>query len=122
MYRLEIDELRHAVSEQADELHRTEKEKNRIAAEKEDVAKAVASLEGDLRRVKKNAETFGRDLKRLRGEKEEMEESHKHELARVERSKKKVQDQIQLLNEQVESYKDEAQRAQEELGRHSCAA
>jgi predicted nucleic acid-binding Zn-ribbon protein len=119
---LEIDDLRHAVSEQADELHRTEKEKNRIAAEKEDVAKAVASLEADLRRVKKNAEIFGRDLKRLRGEKEDMEESHKHELARIERSKKKLQDQIRLLNEQVENYKGEAQGAQEELGRHSCAA
>ena len=119
---MEIDELRHAVSEQADELHRAEKEKNRIAAEKEDVAKSVASLEADLRRVKKSADAFGRDLKRLRGEKEDMEESHKHELARLERSKKKAQDQIRLLNEQIESYKDAAQRAQEELRRHTCAA
>ena len=51
------------VSEQADELHRTEKEKNYIAAEKKDVAKAVTSLEVDLLRVNRNAETFCHDLK-----------------------------------------------------------
>ena len=43
------------VSEQADELHRTEKEKNYIAA---DVAKAVTPLEVDLLCLNKNAETF----------------------------------------------------------------
>ncbi|KAF8639093.1 hypothetical protein AX17_001738 [Amanita inopinata Kibby_2008] len=121
LYRLEIDDLRRAVSEQASELQRAEKEKNRISAEKEGVAKTVASLEADLRRVKRDAEAFGRDLKRLRGEKENMEESHKHELARLERSKKQAQTQIRLLTEQLESQKDVALRAQEELRNHTCA-
>ncbi len=121
MHRLEIEELRDAISEQADELQRAEKEKILIAAEKEDVARTVASLEADLCRVKKNAEAFGRDLKRLRAEKQDMEESHKHELARLESSKKKAQAQIRLLNEQLENQKGAAQRAQEELKIHSSA-
>jgi chromosome segregation ATPase len=115
---VEIEELRNAISEQADDLHRAEKEKNLIAAEKEDVARTVASLEADLRRVKKNAESFGRDLKRLRAEKQDMEESHKHELARLESSKKKAQEQIRLLNEQLENQKDVAQRAHEDNKRY----
>ena len=119
MYRLEIEDLRNAISEQADDLHRAEKEKNLIAAEKEDVARTVASLEADLRRVKKNAEAFGRDLKRLRAEKEDMEESHKHELARLESSKKRAQSQIRVLSEQLENQKGAAQRAQEDLKRHT---
>ena len=122
MYCLEIEDLQRALSEQADELHRAEKEKHRIAAEKEGVAQTVASLEADLRRVKKDAEAFGRDLKRLRAEKEDMEESHKHELTRSERSKKQAQAQIRLLTEQLESHKEAARRAQEDLRRHSCAA
>ena len=119
MYRLEIEDLRNAISEQADDLHRAEKEKNLITAEKEDVARTVASLEADLRRVKKNAEAFGRDLKRLRAEKEDMEESHKHELARLESSKKRAQSQIRVLSEQLENQKGAAQRAQEDLKRHT---
>ncbi|KAK2464002.1 hypothetical protein APHAL10511_003946 [Amanita phalloides] len=122
LYRLEIEDLRRDVSEQADELHRAEREKKRIATEKEDVAKTVASLEADLRRVKKSAEAFGRDLKQLRAEKEDMEESHKHELARLERSKKQAHAQSRLLNEQLESHKDAVHRAQEQLRDHSCAA
>ncbi|KAF8630539.1 hypothetical protein AX15_002860 [Amanita polypyramis BW_CC] len=122
LYCLEIEDLRRALSEQVDELHRAEKEKHRIAGEKEGVAQTVASLETDLHRVKKDAEVFGRDLRRLRTEKDNMEESHKHELAQLERSKKQAQTQIRLLTEQLESHKDAALRAQEDLRRHSCAA
>ena len=40
--------------------------------EKNDVARTVAALEGDLKRVKLDAEAFGRDLKLLREEKEKL--------------------------------------------------
>ncbi|KIL69166.1 hypothetical protein M378DRAFT_70128 [Amanita muscaria Koide BX008] len=122
LYCVEIEDLRSALNEQANELHRAEKEKDRVTAEKEGVVKIVSSLEADLRRVKKDAEAFGRDLKRLRAEKENMEESHKREISRLQKAKKQAHTQMRLLTDQLENYKDAASRAREELKRHNCAA
>ncbi|KAG5644884.1 hypothetical protein DXG03_007525 [Asterophora parasitica] len=122
LHRLEIDDLRRALSDQAEELHRTEQEKQRIASEKNDVARTVAVLEADLWRVKKDAEAFGRDLKLLRAEKEKQEERHKEELSRLERTKKQSQTQVRLLNEQLEKQREKTGRAREELKDHVCAA
>ncbi|KAG2358528.1 hypothetical protein BDR07DRAFT_1294630, partial [Suillus spraguei] len=97
----EIEDLRRALSNQADELQRSEEEKNRMAIEKTDVARTVAALESDLRRVKRDAEAFGRDLKTLRTEKQKLQERHKDELTKAERAKKQAQTQIRLLNEQL---------------------
>ncbi|KAM6497248.1 hypothetical protein JOM56_007721 [Amanita muscaria] len=122
LYCVEIEDLRSALNEQANDLHRAEKEKDRVTAEKEGVVKIVSSLEADLRRVKKDAEAFGRDLKRLRAEKENMEESHKREISRLQKAKKQAHTQMRLLTDQLENYKDAASRAREELKRHNCAA
>jgi hypothetical protein len=122
LYRVEIEDLHRALSEQADELHKAEREKNRFAVEKEGVSRSVASLEADLRRVKKDSEAFGRDLKRLRAEKENMEESHKREITRLSKAKKQALAQIRHLNEQLENHKGAVYKAQEALKRHSCAA
>ncbi|GLB41649.1 putative pericentrin-AKAP-450 domain of centrosomal targeting protein [Lyophyllum shimeji] len=122
LHRLEIDELKRALFGQAEELQRAEEEKHRISAEKSDVARTVAALEADLRRVKKDAEAFGRDLKLLRAQKEKQEEMHKEELAGLERSKKQAQTQIRLLNEQLESQRDKTSRARDEMKSHVCAA
>lgn len=97
-------------------------EKDRISAEKSDIARTVSTLESDLRRVKKDAEAFGRDLKLLRIEKEKLETKHKDELSRTERSKKQTQTQIRLLNEQLENQRAKTGRAREELKSHVCAA
>jgi predicted nucleic acid-binding Zn-ribbon protein len=61
-----------------------------MAIEKTDVARTVAALESDLRRVKRDAEAFGRDLKTLRTEKEKLQEKHRNELTKAERAKKQV--------------------------------
>lgn len=90
--------------------------------EKSDVAKTVAALEADLRRVKKDAEAFGRDLKLLRSEKEKEEERHKEEIAQLERAKKQTQTQVRLLNEQLDNQRLKTGRAREELNNHICAA
>ncbi|KAG5654174.1 hypothetical protein H0H81_006556 [Sphagnurus paluster] len=119
---LEIDDLKRALSNQAEELHKAEAERQRISAEKNDVARTVAVLEADLCRVKKDAEAFGRDLKLLRAEKEKQEERHKEEVTRLERTRKQTQTQIRLLNEQLESQREKTGRAREELKRHVCAA
>lgn len=74
-----------------------------MAVEKTDVARTVAVLEADLRRVKRDAEAFGRDLKALRAEKEKLQEKHRDELVKAERTKKQAQTQIRLLNEKLDS-------------------
>lgn len=117
----EVDELRHALENQIDELQRTEQEKNRIVIENCDIARTIANLEADLRRVKKDAEEFGRDLKALKAEKMKMEEKQKEETARAERARKQSQTQIRLLSDQLESQKAKTARAKEGLQRHVCS-
>jgi len=116
----EIEDLRRALSDRSTELHRVEAERERISAEKDDVAKTVAALENDLRRVKRDAEAFGRDLKLLRAEKEKLELKHQDEQVKAERLKKQSQTQIRLLNEEVESQRTKAQKAKEQLEKHVC--
>ncbi|KAF5373341.1 hypothetical protein D9615_007388 [Tricholomella constricta] len=122
LHRLEIDDLRRALSDQAEELHKAEQEKRRIASEKNDVARTVAALEVDLMRVKNDAEAFGRDLKLLRAQKEKQEEQHKEELSQLERTRKQTQTQVRILTEQLENQREKTGRAREELKAHVCAA
>jgi myosin protein heavy chain len=119
---LEIDNLRRALSNQADELQRTEEEKNHIASQKSDVARTVALLESDLQRVRRDAEAFGRDLERLRAEKERWEAKQKDEATKAERARKQSQTQIRLLNEQLEGQREKARRAKEDLRNHVCSS
>ncbi|KAJ7117849.1 hypothetical protein C8R44DRAFT_832392 [Mycena epipterygia] len=116
----EIDDLRRALDDKADQLQRAEVEKNRIAAEKSDVARTVAALEADLRRVRRDAEAFGRDLKLLRSEKERIEAKQKEEATRAERTRKQSQTQIRVLTEQLEGQRAKTLRAKEDLRSHVC--
>ena len=77
MHLLEIEDLRRQLSSQADALHRVEAEKARAALEKGDMARTVATLEADLRRVQRDAEVFGRDLRQLRAQKDRLEAERK---------------------------------------------
>ncbi|CCM02679.1 uncharacterized protein FIBRA_04784 [Fibroporia radiculosa] len=119
---LEIDDLRRALAEQADELHRAEAEKDRIVAEKSDVARTVAALEADLRRVRADAEAFGRDLKLLRAQKDRLEEERRLDAAGAERAQKQAHAQVRLLKEEAERQRQKAAAVDEELHRHVCAA
>jgi predicted nucleic acid-binding Zn-ribbon protein len=121
LHLLEMDDLRRSLSDRAEKLQKVEIEKDRISAEKNDVARTVATLEADLRRVKKDAEAFGRDLKLLQTEKERLETRHKDEISRIERSRKQTQTQIRVLNEQLESQRAKTGHAREELKNHVCA-
>lgn len=118
----ETDELRRALSHKTEELHRAETEKERAAAERNDVARTVAVLERDLKRVKADAEAFGRDLRLLRAEKERQEGKHKDELTKAERSKRQIQTQLRLVSEQLETQKDKTNRTREALESHICKA
>ncbi|KAJ8079575.1 hypothetical protein PM082_011162 [Marasmius tenuissimus] len=117
----EIDELRKALSDRAEELHRAEAEKERLTAESNGVAQTVTTLESDLRRVKRDAEAFGRDLKLLRAEKEKLEVRHRDETAKAERVKKQLQTQVKLLGEQLDEQKTKVVLARNELKSHTCA-
>jgi chromosome segregation ATPase len=117
----EVDDLRRALLNQADELHRAEEEKNHIASQKSDVARNVALLESDLKRVRKDAEAFGHDLKHLRAEKEKWDAKQRDEAAKAERARKQSQTQIRLLNEQLDSQREKVRRIKEDLRNHVCA-
>ena len=119
---MEIEDLRRALDSRASDLKRVEREKEKIAIEKSDVARTVAALEADLRRVRRDAEAFGRDLKLLRTEKEKLEAKNKEELTKAERSKKQAQTQIRLLSEQLDAQREKATRALEQFNSHVCAA
>ncbi|KAJ3782678.1 hypothetical protein GGU10DRAFT_389676 [Lentinula aff. detonsa] len=121
LYLSEIEDLRKALSDRGNELHRVESEKQRIAAERTDVAQTVALLEADLKRVRENAEAFGRDLKELRVEKERLERKHHEEQSKADRTKKQAQTQIRLLTEQLEGQRAKTLRARGELENHTCA-
>ncbi|KAJ6498301.1 hypothetical protein DFH09DRAFT_334683 [Mycena vulgaris] len=116
----EIDDVRRALDDQADQLQRAETEKNRIAAEKSDVARNVAALEADLRRVRRDAEAFGRDLKLLRSEKERLEAKQREEATRADRTRKQSQTQIRVLTEELEGQRAKTLRAKEDLRSHVC--
>lgn len=118
----EIDELRRALSSQANELQRSEEEKTRIASQKNDVARTIALLESDLKRVRRDAEAFGRDLKHLRAEKERWDVKQKEEASKADRARKQSQTQIRLLNEQLDGQREKAKRAKDELRSHTCAS
>ncbi|TFK29615.1 hypothetical protein FA15DRAFT_581743 [Coprinopsis marcescibilis] len=119
---LEIEELKQALESRSEQLHRAKQEKERIASEKSDVARTVASLEADLRRVRRDAEAFGHDLKILRAEKESLEAKLKEEAINGERTKKQSSTQVKLLNEQVESQKRKLAKALQEFEDHACTS
>ncbi|KIK56356.1 hypothetical protein GYMLUDRAFT_174310 [Collybiopsis luxurians FD-317 M1] len=121
LYLGEINDLRRALADRSGDLHRVEAEKLRIAIERSDVAHTVAALEADLKRVRENAEAFGRDLKELRLEKERLEKKNQEEQSRAERAKKQTQTQIRLLTEQLDGQRAKTLRAREELDNHVCA-
>lgn len=115
MHRLEIDDLRKALDDRANDLQRVEQEKEKVLSEKDIVARTVASLEIDLKRVKRDAEAFGKDLKALKMEKEELEAKGTNENAKAERTKKQAQAQIRVLTEQLNAEKGRLSKAEEQF-------
>ncbi|KAI0339572.1 hypothetical protein BDW22DRAFT_1399775 [Trametopsis cervina] len=119
---LEIEDLRKTLSEQTDELHRVAEEKNRASSENSDMARNVASLEADLRRVKRDAEVFGRDLKQLRTQKERLEAERKEEATKTERAQKQAQTQIRLLRDEAKEERERNRTLQDQWNSHTCSS
>ena len=97
----EVEDLRTALSSQSSKLSKLRKEKERIIAEHEDVQAHIATLEADLKKIQKEAVSFGSDLKELTMEKEMMETRYQREIAQHERANKQNRSQIRILKEQL---------------------
>jgi len=95
------------LQKQSTKIQRAEEEKEKVIAEKQDVSKTISALEADLKRVRRDAETFSHDLRRLKTEKERAEEKYKDEIARLERNKKQSQAQLKLLTDELDQQKQE---------------
>jgi len=123
MQKLEIEELKRALADHADALQATEAAHIRAAAaqareREQDVV--VASLEADLVRVRRSAETLGRDLRTERKRREEENarrdaerkaekgrarkevEETSWELEKVLREKKQVGTELRLVHERLD--------------------
>jgi len=118
---LEIEELKAALDDQYNQLQRVQQEKEKVWSEKDGVASTVAALQADLKRVRKDAEAFGRDLKILHKEKDKLEGKLKDEVAKGDRARKQAQRQIQLLNEQLSTQKQRTAKALQVYENHVCA-
>lgn len=121
LHLLEIEDLRRAMAAQADELHRVEAETQRAASERGDMARTVAALEADLRRVRRDAEAFGRDLRELRAQKDKLEAERRDATAKADRAQKQAQTQIRVLKEEAQEQRERARVALEEWKRHVCS-
>lgn len=88
--------------------------------EKGDLARAVSTLEADLRRVRRDAEAFGKSLRELRSQKDRLEAERRDESAKAERAQKQTQTQIRLLKEEAKEQREKAKAVQEEWRKHVC--
>lgn len=115
MQLVEIEDLRRALADQADELQRNEEANNRLGSQKTNMVQTATRLEDDLQRVRQDAESFGRDLERLRAEKVTSDAKHARDNLTAERARKQAQSQIRVLNEQLDQQNERLRKAQDEV-------
>lgn len=116
----EIEDLRRELTERNRVVEKITSEKNQAHAERSDILRTVARLQGDLKRVRRDAEMLGKDLKELRSERDKMENKHRDELNQAERVQKQLSAQIRLANEQLEVHRIKAKKALADLHSHVC--
>jgi myosin protein heavy chain len=135
--KLEIEELKRALADHADVLQATEAAQIRAAAaqaREREQGVVVASLEADLARVRRSAETLGRDLRTERKRREEENarrdaerkaergrarkevEETRRELEKVLRERKQVGTELRLVHERLDLLEGEKRT----WGRHVC--
>lgn len=83
--------------------------------------RTIAALEADLRRVKRDAEAFGRDLRQLRAQKDKLEAERKDESSKAERAQKQAQTQIRLLKDEAQEQREKTKAVQVQWQSHVCA-
>jgi predicted nucleic acid-binding Zn-ribbon protein len=116
----EIEDLKQALTQRSSELERAEQEKKRMSKEHSDVMRTVSSLESDLKRVKRDAETFGRDLRALKAERDELALKRREENGKAERVQNELRSQIRILEEQLEVEMSKRIALQDQMQAHVC--
>ncbi len=126
---LEIEDLRKALTKATSHTASLQQARDSLqqkllsqTSKNSDVAKTIALLESDLRKVRRDAEDFGRDLKVLRGPKERVEEERKEEKERAVRRIKQRESDIRILREELNGQKERAKEGEVRLNGHVCAA
>jgi hypothetical protein len=138
LQKLEIEELKKALADHADALQATEAAHIRAAAaqaREREQGVVVATLEADLARVRRSAETLGRDLRAERKRREEENarrdaerkaergrarkevEDTRGELEKVLREKKQAGAELRLLHERLDLLEGEKRT----WAQHACS-
>ena len=112
----EIEDLRLALQEQAAQLHEAESEKNRLANERIEVARTIAALESDLKRVRRDAEKIAGNVSQLKAERAKMMAHSQEDKIILEQS----QTQIRELHAQLVALQKKARKAEEDAANHVC--
>lgn len=116
----EIEDLKEALTQRSSELERVEQEKKRMSKEHSDVMRTVLSLESDLRRVKRDAEAFGRDLRALKAERDELALKRREENGTAGRVQDQLRSQIRVLEEQLGVQMSKRIALQDQMQAHVC--
>ncbi|KIJ55564.1 hypothetical protein M422DRAFT_151101 [Sphaerobolus stellatus SS14] len=116
----EIDDLRNELSAQGRELERVQLEKDQANAERSEIVRTIASLESDLKRVRRDAEALGKDLKELKTERDKAEAKYREDQFKSERVQKQLATQIRLANEQADIQRAKAKKAIADWQSHVC--
>jgi len=116
----EIEDLKEALTQRSSELERVEQEKKRMSKEHSDVMRTVSSLENDLKRVKKDAETFGRDLRALKAERDELTLKRREENGRAERVQDQLRSHIRVLEQQLDVQMSRRVALEDQMQAHIC--
>ena len=97
-----------------------EQEKKRLSKEHSDVMRTVSGLESDLRRVKRDAEAFGRDLRALKAERDELALKRLEENGTAGRVQDQLRSQIRALEEQLEVQTSKRIALRDQMQAHVC--
>lgn len=116
----EIEDLRRELSERVRELERVESENNQARADRSGIVRTVTSLESALKRVRKDAEVLGRDLKDLKVERDRSTTKHRDELSKADRAQKQLSAQLRLAKEQLELQQEKTKTAIAQWNDHVC--
>jgi chromosome segregation ATPase len=113
-----MEDLRRQLSSQADEL-----EKARVDRERNDnvITRTVAALEADLTRVRKEAEVFGRDLQKLRREKDRTEDELRTAKVEAEEGERRAKNELDIVSQKLVRYKEDARKLRQDIQDHVCA-
>ena len=97
-----------------------EQEKKRLSKEHSDVMRTVSGLESDLRRVKRDAEAFGRDLRALKAERDELALKRLEENGTAGRVQDQLRSQIRVLEEQLGVQTSKGIALRDQMQAHIC--